>query len=56
MFGCPRNRGNINQTVHAVSADIAQIAPKKKPIEAKIAVWDGIAKPHFRVLALSAAP
>jgi hypothetical protein len=37
-------------------ADISQMAPKRRPIEGKIAVWDGIAQPDFGVLALSAAP
>ena len=36
--------------------DISQMAPKRRPIEGKIAVWDGIAQPDFGVLALSAAP
>ena len=36
--------------------DISQIAPKRRPIEGKIAVWVGIAQPDFRVLVLSAAP
>jgi hypothetical protein len=37
-------------------SDISQMAPKRRPIEGKIAVWDGIAQPDFGVLALSAAP
>ena len=36
--------------------DISQMAPKRRPIEGKITVWDGIAQPDFGVLALSAAP
>ena len=36
--------------------DISQMAAKRRLIEGKIAVWDGIAQPDFGVLALSAAP
>jgi hypothetical protein len=32
------------------------MAPNQRPAEGKIAVWDGIAQPGFRVLALSADP
>ena len=39
-----------------ILTDISQMAPKRRPIEGKIAVWDGIAQPDFGVLALSAAP
>jgi hypothetical protein len=42
--------------VTVLLADISQMAPKRRPIEGKIAVWDGIAQPDFGVLALSAAP
>ena len=41
---------------NVVQADISQMAPKRRPIEGTIAVWDGIAQPDFGVLALSAAP
>ena len=39
-----------------ILTDISQMAPKRRPIEGKIAVWGGIAQPDFGVLALSAAP
>lgn len=34
--------------------DISSMTPKRRPIEGKVAVWDGLAQPRFRVLALSA--
>ena len=37
------------------SADISQMPSKRRPIEGKIAGWDDIGQPNFRVLALSAA-
>jgi hypothetical protein len=39
-----------------IATDISQIGAKRRPIEGKFAVWDGIAQPDFCVLALSAAP
>lgn len=35
--------------------DISQMAPKRRPIEGKVAVWEVIVQPDFRVLALSVA-
>ena len=32
--------------------DISQMPSKRRPIEGKVAVWDDIAQPDFRVLAL----
>jgi hypothetical protein len=39
-----------------ITSDICQLAAKRRPIEGKVAVWDDIVQPDFRVLALSAAP
>ena len=40
----------------AEQSDISQMAPKRSPIEGKIAVWDGVAQADRRVPVLSAAP
>jgi len=48
--------GCVKSVTRQIYTDISQMAPKRRPIEGKIAVWDGIAQPDFDVLALSAAP
>ena len=50
--------GVSNQIIHKMRylPDISQMAPKRRPIEGKIAVWDGITQADLRVLVLSAAP